>query len=131
MKSSRSGARIPRARDVATDDNGDLHSVKAIRILIASLAAAATLAMLSVVALAAPNAVGLAASPTGGAAQAEYCPPAERAARQAALKRYTKQMVATRKTYFRKNRAAKTRAAFVKKQQAQLKVLQRSFAACK
>lgn len=99
--------------------------------MIASLAAAALLATLSVVALAAPNAIGLAASPSAGAAQAEYCPPGERDARRAAVRRYTRQLASVRKAYFRTHRSAKQRAAFVKKQRAQLKALQRALANCK
>jgi hypothetical protein len=104
--------------------------VKAVRILIVSLAATTVLATLSVVALAAPNAVGLAASPDAGAAEAEYCPPGEKASRQAAVKRYTRQLLPARTRYFKTHRSAKQRRAFVKKQQAQLKALQRLVAAC-
>ena len=104
--------------------------MKAVRILIVSVAAATVLASLSVVALAAPNAIGLAASPNAGAAEGQYCPPAEKAARQAAVKRYTRQLPPARTKYFRTHRSAKLRRAFVKKQQAQLKALQRLVAAC-
>lgn len=104
--------------------------VKAIRILIVCCAAAAVLATLSVVALAAPNAVGLAASPNSGSAQGQYCPAGEKAARQAAVKRYARQQAAARAKYFRTHKSVKQRKAFVKKQQGQLKALQRAVAAC-
>jgi hypothetical protein len=105
--------------------------VPAVRLFLVTAAAAVALAALAVVALAAPDAVGIAASPHAGAAAAEYCPPDELAARKTALKRYVKQMPAAKKAYFKRVRSAKLRKAFVKKQAAQLKALQRTVAACK
>ena len=104
--------------------------MKAFRLLLASLSAAVALAVLAVVAVAAPEAVGRAASPAAGAGAAQYCPPGELARRKALVKRYTKQMAPARKAYFRKTRSAKARKAFVKKQNAQLKALQRAVKAC-
>ena len=117
-------------RDASREHADDLCGVKALRILIVSLAAGAFLATLSMVALAAPNAVGSAASRNAGAAQPQYCPAGEKDARRAAVKRYVRQQSAARKSYFRTHRSAKQRKVFVKKQQAQLKALQRAVAAC-
>ena len=102
----------------------------ALRALIATLAAAALLGVVAVVALAAPSSVGIAASPQAGAERGQYCPPGEKARRQATLTRYTKQMVAARKAYFRKVRGKKQRAAFVRKQEAQRKTLLRLVQRC-
>lgn len=104
--------------------------MKALRLLLASLSVSVALAMLAVVAVAAPEAVGRAGSPAAGAGAAQYCPPAELARRKAVVKRYVKQMAAARKAYFRKTRSAKARRTFVKKQNAQLKALQRAVKAC-
>ena len=104
--------------------------MKALRLLIVTASAALVLAVLAVVAVAAPDAVRLAASPSAGAATAEYCPQGEEARRKAAVKRYLKQMPAAKKAYFRRVRSAKLRKAFVKKQAAQLKALQRAVQNC-
>ncbi|HVM69097.1 MAG TPA: hypothetical protein VM204_04590 [Gaiellaceae bacterium] len=101
--------------------------MKTVRLLVVSSVAAVALAALAVVAVAAPSSVGLAAS---GAAAKQYCPKGEKAQRQATLKRFQKQMVPARQAYFKTTRDAKKRAAFVKKQQAQLKVLVAALAKC-
>ena len=104
--------------------------VNAVRLLLAGVSAAVALAVLAVVAVAAPDAVTDAASPSAGAAAAQYCPPGELARRKALVKRYQRQMPAAKKAFFRKTRSAKARKAFVKKQTAQLKALQRAVKAC-
>lgn len=104
--------------------------MKAARLLIATVAASLALAVLAVVALAAPGAIGNVASPSAGAAQAVYCPPAELNRRKAVVKRYQRQMAPARKAYFRKVRNAKKRKAFVSKQAAQLKALQLTVKRC-
>ena len=104
--------------------------MKTARLLIATVSASLALAVLAVVALAAPEAVGDVASPNASAAAAEYCPPGELSRRKAVVARYQRQMAAAKKAYFRKTKNAKKRQAFVKKQTAQLKALQRSLAAC-
>jgi hypothetical protein len=104
--------------------------VKAARLLIATVSASLALAVLAVVALAAPEAIGNAASPSAGAAAAVYCPAGELSRRETAVTRYKRQVAAAKKAYFRKVKNAKKRKAFVKKQTAQLKALQRAVAAC-
>ena len=104
--------------------------VNVVRLLLASTSAALALAVLAVVAVAAPGAIADAASPNAGAATAQYCPPAEVARRKALVKRYQRQMPAAKKAFFRKTRSAKARQSFVKKQTAQLKALQRAVKAC-
>jgi hypothetical protein len=104
--------------------------MKALRLLIATVSASLALAVLAVVALAAPGAVGNVASPSASAAAAEYCPPGVEARRKAVLKRYQRQMAAAKKAYYKKTRSTKLRQAFVKKQEAQLKALQRAVNAC-
>lgn len=104
--------------------------MKTARFLISTVAASLALAVVAVVAFAAPGAVGLAASPTAGAAQAVYCPPVELNRRKAVVKRYQRQLAPARKAFFRKTRNAKKRKAFVKKQAAQLKALQRIVKRC-
>jgi hypothetical protein len=104
--------------------------VPALRAVIASLAAAALLAAVAVVALAAPGAVATAASPSAGAGRAQYCPPGEKARRRAVLDRYTRQMTAARKAYYRRVRSAKLRRAFVRKQEAQRTTLLRLVQRC-
>ncbi len=100
--------------------------MKLARILLASAATAVVVATLAVVGLAAPAAV----SPHGSAAQAEYCPAGEQAARSAAVKKYAKQMTAARKRFFKTTKSVKARKAFVRKQQAQHQALKRALARC-
>ena len=104
--------------------------MKAFRLLLACLSASVALAVLAVVAVAAPDAVSLAASPSAGAAAAQYCPPGELARRKAVVKRYVRQMPAAKRAYFRKTKSAKLRRAFVNKQAAQLRAVQRSVESC-
>ena len=104
--------------------------MNAARLLIAVVSASLVLATVAVVALAAPGAVLLAGSPTAGAATAVYCPAGELDRRQAIVKRYKQQMAKAKKAYFKKVKNAKKRKAFVKKQAAQLKALERTVAAC-
>ncbi len=111
--------------------SGDAHGVKAVRLLIATVALAVAVSLAAVVALAAPNAVARVASPSVGAAQGVYCPAKEKQRRRAELKRAQAQVVAFRKStavarkrYFRTHKSAKQRATFVKKQNAQLKAMQ-------
>lgn len=104
--------------------------MKTARLLVAVASASLALAVLAVVALAAPGAIGNVASPNASAAGAVYCPAGELGRRKAMVERYQRQMVAAKKAYFKKTRSAKKRTAFVKKQTAQLKALQRTVAAC-
>lgn len=90
----------------------------------------AVLAATAFVAVVTPSGAGLAA--TGPSASvAQYCPAAVRKARQAAVQRYKRQLAAQRRAYFRTTRSAKLRRAFVRKQNAQLKALQRAVKACR
>ena len=104
--------------------------MKAVRISLAVVAASAAVALFAVFALAAPNAVSRTVAPNAGAAQAEYCPKGERARRVRALKAYQRQMVRNRKAFFRTHPRPAQRRAFVKKQKAQLRALQRAVARC-
>lgn len=128
--SSRSHAPIPRQRDASFRNPCDSGGMKAFRLLLVTLSASLALAALSVVALAAPGAIGRVASPSAGAATAVYCPAGELARRKSAVTRYQKQMAKAKAAYYRKVRSAKLRKAFVKKQTAQLKALQRAVNAC-
>lgn len=101
-----------------------------LRLLIAVLSAGALLVLGSVVALAAPAALGQAVSPSAGAAQAEYCPPGELARRQAALNAYSRQMAKAKARYFKLVKSKKKRTAFVKKQVAQRNALKRAVSRC-
>ncbi len=101
-----------------------------IRNIVALLAVGTLLALGALVAFAAPSALAHVASPSAGAAQAEYCPPNEKARRQAALTAYKRQMAKARARYYKLVKNKKKRAAFVKKQTAQHKALQRALARC-
>ena len=101
-----------------------------VRVAVAVLAAVALLALGAVVAVAAPDALGRAASPKAGAGRLEYCPPKEKNRRLAALKYTQSHAASARASYFAKHHRAKDRAAYVKKQQAQLKALQKAIADC-
>ena len=59
------------------------------------------------------------------------CTPAETKRRQAALAAYRKRMAKDRAAFFRSHKSAKQRKAFVKRQHAKLKTLQRAAAACR
>jgi hypothetical protein len=98
--------------------------------IVAVLAVGALLALGAVVAFAAPSALANVATPSAGAAQAEYCPPGELARRQAALRNYNRQMAKAKARYFKLVKNKKKRAAFVKKQIAQQKALKRAVTRC-
>ena len=115
---------MPSERAAAT-----LSAVKAVRILPATLTAAA--AAWALAGVAAPASVGFAAPAHPAAAAKQYCSAAVKKARKAAVQRYRKQMAAQRKAYFKHTRSSKLRAAFVKKQNAQLKALERTLKLCK
>jgi len=100
------------------------------RIALAVLAVSALLTLGAVVALAAPDALGRAASPKAGAGRMEYCPPPEKKRRIADLKYTQSHAAAAKKAYFAKHAKAKDRAAYVKAQQAHVKALQRAIANC-
>ncbi len=102
--------------------------MKPLRLALATSAAAALLAMGALVAFAAPSAVTRAASATGGAAHAVYCP--DKAARRSRLAAFVRTMAAARKKFFQTHRSQKQRTAFLKAQQAQLSALQRAVAQC-
>ena len=101
-----------------------------VRLALAVLALAALLTLGAVVAVAAPDALGRAASPKAGAAHLEYCPLPEKNRRIADLKYTQSHAAAAKKAYFAKHKKAKDRAAFVKAQQARIKALQKAIANC-
>jgi hypothetical protein len=102
----------------------------ALRIALAVFSVAALLTLGAVVALAAPGALGNAASPKAGAGHLEYCPPAEKKRRQSDWKFAQSRALAERKAYFAKHPKASDRTAFLHSQQARLKALQQAFASC-
>lgn len=104
--------------------------MRRLRLTLASLAALAMAAIVAAVAFAAPGAVSRAASPSAGAATAVYCPAGERKARQQALATYKRSMAQQRAAYNKKVKDKRKRAQFVKKQNAQLKALQRQLNQC-
>ncbi len=104
--------------------------MSAARITLAVLASVALLTLGAVVALAAPDALGQAASLKAGAGRMEYCPPPEKSRRIADLKYVQSHAAATRAAYFAKHHKAKDRAAYVKAQQAHIKALQKALANC-
>ena len=111
-------------------DSGDSFCVNTLRTTLAIASVAALLALAGIVAFATPAALGQAASPAGGAAQAVYCPKGQKAQLKAAVDRYKKQMLAARKAFFKTHPNGKQRAAFVKAQNAQLNALVKKFAKC-
>ncbi len=115
---------MPPGRIAAT-----LSAVKGFRILLATLCAGT--AVWALAGVASPSSVGLAAPVHPSAASKQYCPAAVKKARKAAVQRYKKQMAAQRKAYFRRTRSPKLRAAFVRKQNAQLRALERTLKRCK
>jgi hypothetical protein len=106
-----------------------LSAVKGFRILLATVCAGT--AVWAFAGVASPQAAGLAAPAHPSAAAKQYCKAAVKKARKAAVQRYKKQMAAQRKAYFRRTRSPKLRAAFVRKQNAQLKALERILKLCK
>ena len=103
--------------------------MKGLRILLAT--ACAAVAVWTLAGVASPASVGFAAAAHPSSADKQYCPAAVKKARKAAVQRYKKQMVAQRRAYFRRTRSPKLRRAFVRKQNAQLKALERALALCK
>ncbi len=101
-----------------------------VRVALAVVAVAALLSLGAVVAVAAPDALGRAASPHAGAARLEYCPPDEQKRRLADWKWAQSHAAAQRKAYFAKHPKAKARTAFLHTQQAHLKALQKAYANC-
>ncbi len=101
----------------------------AARIALATLAVCAVLALGAVVAIAAPGALGRAVS-SQGAGRLEYCPQGQKQSILAALKWAKSHAAAQKNAYFASHHKAKDRAAFLRKQQANLKALQRQYASC-
>jgi hypothetical protein len=106
-----------------------LSAVKGFRILLAT--ACAVTAAWAFAGVASPQAVGLGVPAHPSAAAKQYCKAAVKKARKEAVQRYKKQMAAQRKAYFKRTRSPKLRAAFVRKQNAQLKALERTLKLCK
>ena len=102
----------------------------AVRIALAVIAVTAVLALGAVVAFAAPGALGRAVSPQAGAGRLEYCPQGQKQSLLAALKYAQSHAAAAKTAYFAKHHNAGDRAAFLRKQQANLKALQRQYANC-
>lgn len=90
------------------------------------LAVCAAVALGSMVAVAAPDAVTQATS----AERAQYCPPKELQRRVRVLRAYTRKMPAAKKRYYRFVRNRRQRAAFVRKQKAQQNALLRAVFRC-
>jgi hypothetical protein len=109
---------------------GDLYLVKAARIVLAVVSAAALVGIGAVVALAAPGSLGRAASPQGGAAQSVYCPPRLKRQLKSSIAAYQKRMLKDRARYFRAHRSPVQRAKFVRLQRKQLETLQRRLRRC-
>jgi len=104
--------------------------VKAARIVLAVVSASVLVGIAAVDALAAPGALGRAASPHGGAAQAVYCPPRTKAQLKRAIAAYQKRILRDRARYFRTHRSAKKRARFVRLQRQRLETLQKRLRRC-
>jgi len=115
---------LPPVRIAAT-----LSAVHGFRILLATVCAGT--AVWAFAGVASPASVGLAAPAHPSAAAKQYCKAAVKKARKAAVARYKKQMAAQRRAYFSTTRTPKLRAAFVRKQNAQLKALERALKLCK
>ena len=106
-----------------------LSAVSGLRILVATACAAG--AVWTLAGVASPASVGLAAPAQPSAAAKQYCSAAVKKARKAAVQRYRRQLLVQRRAYFRRTRDPKLRAAFVRKQNAQLKALERVLKLCK
>jgi len=106
-----------------------LSAVQGFRILLATVCAGT--AVWAFAGVASPASVGLAAPAHPSAAAKQYCKAAVKKARKTAVVRYKKQMAAQRRAYFRSTQSPKLRAAFVRKQNAQLKALERALKLCK
>lgn len=96
-----------------------------VRVAIAVLAVGALLALGSMVAVAAPEAI----TPSS-AERAQYCPPKELQRRVRVLRTYTRKMPAAKRRYFRFVKNRRLRAAFVTKQKAQQTALLRAVFRC-
>lgn len=90
----------------------------------------ALLALGAVVALAAPGALGRAASPENGAARAVYCSDATVKQLQATVKAYAARIPRDRARYFRSHHSKKARARFARLQNGQLATLKKKLARC-
>jgi hypothetical protein len=104
--------------------------VKTIRIFLAASAAAALMSVGAVVALAAPDSLGRAASPEGGAARAVYCPNGMKRQLNTSIAGYRKRMAADRARYSKTHRSKAQRAAFARLQNQQLSGLQKKLRRC-
>jgi hypothetical protein len=96
------------------------------RVAIAVLAASAAVALGSMVATAAPEAVTSPAS----AERAQYCPPKELQRRVRVLRAYTRKMPAAKRRYYRFVKSRRQRAVFLRKQKAQQNALLRAVLRC-
>lgn len=116
--------------DATSAAEGNVYGVRPIRIVLAVVSAAALVGIGAVVAVAAPGALGRAASPQGGAAQSVYCPPRLIRQLKASIAAYQKRILKDRARYFRTHKSAKQRARFVRLQRQQLQTLQRRLRRC-
>ena len=104
--------------------------MKGFRIAVAAVAVAALIAAALLTGLTASKALANAASASGGAARAVYCPPGDKKRRHAQLQAFEQSMQASRKAYFKTHPSASARKAFVHQQQAQHAALVASYAHC-
>ena len=104
--------------------------MKAARIVLVVVSAAALVGIGAVVALAAPGSLGRAASPHGGAAQSVYCPPRLVRQLKASIAAYQRRMLKDRARYFRTHKSPQQRARFVRLQRQQLQTLKRRLRRC-
>src|SRR5437588_2478812 len=100
------------------------------RLALAGLSVLALLALGAVVAFAAPNSLGRAASPNGGAAHAVYCSDGTVRQLKATIKAYQVRIPRDRRRYFKAHKSTKTRARFVKLQNSQLATLKKKLGRC-
>jgi hypothetical protein len=107
-----------------------LKAMKAARLALAAASVLALLALGSVVAFAAPGALGRAASPDAGAAHAVYCSDSTVRQLKATITAYRARIPRDRARYFKAHSAAKARARFVKLQSSQLTTLQKKLKNC-
>ena len=108
----------------------DPEHVQTIRLALAGLSVLALLALGAVVAVAAPNALGRAASPDGGAARAVYCSDVTVRQLKATINAYRARIPRDRARYFKAHKSAKARARFVELQNSQLTTLQKKLKRC-
>jgi hypothetical protein len=93
--------------------------MKLVRLGFAALAAAALIAIALVAGVATPWAFAKSASPSGGAAQAVYCPKGKKDAEHAAIKAFEQMQKAEKEAFFRTHPSGRDRAAFLKRQHEQ------------